>query len=105
MPTGDAELRLAVALTAGGATIFAGFITVFIEVLKRTFKVIGARGWEPALAFLCSAIVVVLAFVDQNMYTLNAGFLAFVAWLGIAKLAGVIYDTASDIVASAKATG
>lgn len=83
---------LALILTAAGATIGAGLVTGLIELLKRTIPVIGTRSWEPALAFISSAVLVILAFVDQHDYTLEAGFAAFIAWLAVAKLATGIHD-------------
>jgi hypothetical protein len=86
------ELTLADVLTLGGTAASAALITGLVQVIKKVIPIVETRGWEQALALASSLILVVLAFVDQAIYTLNSGFLAFVAWLMIAKLATGIYD-------------
>ena len=86
------DIQLVDVLTIAGAVAAAGLITTLVEVLKRTIPVISTRSWEQALALAFSMILVVVAFVDQHAYTLDAAFAAFVAWLAIAKLATGIHD-------------
>lgn len=86
------DIALADVLTLTGAVASAGLVTGLVEVLKRTLPIIAARSWEQALALAFSLALVVLAFVDQHAYTLDAAFGAFVAWLAIAKLASGIFD-------------
>lgn len=86
------EITLADVLTLTGAVASAALVTSLVEVLKRTLPVIVARSWEQALALTFSMVLVVLAFVDQHTWTLDAAFAAFVAWLAIAKLASGLYD-------------
>lgn len=103
------DITLADVLTLGGAVGAAAIITGLIEVLKKPFKIIVARSWEQALALLFSLILVTAAFLDQGRYTLPDAFLAFVAWLTIAKLATGIYDEVtrapSALIAPATAIG
>jgi hypothetical protein len=86
------EITLADVLTLGGAAASSALVTGFVQVAKTVLTIIATRGWEQALALTTSLVIVVVAFVDQNTYTLNAAFLAFVAWLMIAKLSMGIYD-------------
>lgn len=86
------EITLADVLTLGGAAASAALVTGLVQVIKKVLPIVEVREWEQALALTASLVLVVLAFVDQATYTLNAGFLAFVAWLMIAKLSMGIYD-------------
>ena len=86
------NLQLSDVLTVAGAVGTAGLITGLVEVLKKLLPIIGERKLEPAAAIIASAVLVVGAFVDQHTYTLDAAFVAFIAWLAIAKLATGIHD-------------
>lgn len=88
------EITLADVLTLQGAVTAAALVTGFVEVLKRipALSVIGARGWEQAIALAGSLILVILAFYDARVWTLDAAFWAYVCWLAIAKLATGIHD-------------
>ena len=101
MPT-ETPLSLALVLTAGGAVGVAGLITGLIQLIKSLPGVgpaIQNRSLEPLLAFAFSAAIVILAFVNIGIYTLETGFAAFVAWYGIARIAMSVYDDAKNIVA------
>ena len=89
------ELTLAAVLTAGGAVAASGLITGLISLLKA-LPFIGPRiedGLEPLLAFAFSAVLVSLAYMhtvpEKNVAT---GFIAFLAWYGVARLAMGFYD-------------
>lgn len=95
---------LADILTLAGAAVAATLVTTFVQLAKSTLPIIGARGWEQALALAASLGLVVLASVDRHqaagVTTLNDGFVSIVAWLMIGKLATGIYDEAARRVGS-----
>ena len=86
------EITLADVLSLQGAVTSAALVTGLVAVLKVWFPVIAARAWEQALALTASLVLVVLAFYDAGVFTLDAAFWAFACWLAIAKLATGIYD-------------
>lgn len=95
MPTDLDQLTLAMALTAAGAVVMAGFITGIIEVLSRTVGPI--RGHEQGLALILAAIVVVAAIADAvgtGAVTLGLPsiFAGILAWYGIARASMAIHD-------------
>ncbi len=99
MPTDAQTLTLALALTAGGAVIFAGLTTGLIELLKNIAGGV-INGHEQLLAFLLSAVWVIHAVasaVSTNTLTLGfeSVFAAFLAWYGIARIAMGIHDDVS----------
>lgn len=93
------DLTLDLVLTAGGAVVSAGFITGFIQILKKLpgFGDFLHAGRESLAAFLLSAGLVATAFaataIEKNMVT---GFGAVLAWYGIARLSMGLYDDASQ---------
>ena len=89
------DIALADVLTLPGALVASGLVTGFVAVLKKWFPTIAARDWEQALALAAALVLVAVAFYDQHTWTLDAAFVAFAAWLGIAKLATGIYDEAT----------
>ena len=100
MEDGSIQITLSLALTAGGAAVFAALIASAIEVLKRTFAFI--KGWEVKLSFALSAAVTVAAWYDAGVRTADSVLLALIAWFAIAKLAGAVYDTAGGLVERVK---
>ena len=91
------DLTLATVLTAGGAVAAAALITGLIEILKRLLPVIGTRSLEPAFAFGLSLILVVVAFADSGVRTLDGAFLAFLGWYGIATISMGIHDQVTSV--------
>jgi hypothetical protein len=89
------DIQLADVLTLPGALVSSGLVTAFVTVLKKWLPIIAARDWEQAIALAAALALVAVAFYDQRLYTLDAAFVAFAAWLGIAKLATGIYDEAT----------
>lgn len=87
-------MQLADVLTVAGVAGSAALVTGLIQLIKTALPKIDA-GYEGVAALVLSALLVVLAFIDQGSYTLQDGFVAFVAWLSIAKLATGIYDEVS----------
>ena len=91
---------LASILTLAGAAIAAPLVTTFVEMMKRLLPVIEAHRWEQAIALATSLVLVIVASIDRHMTigqtTLNDGFVSFVAWLAIAKLATGVYDEATS---------
>lgn len=88
------DLTLALVLTAGGAVAAAGLITGLIGMLKMLPRV-GALldgGREAIFAFVASAVLVAIAFVTYGPWTPEGGFLAFLAWYGVARLSMGIHD-------------
>ena len=89
-------LTLAAVLTPGGVTLAATVVTAFIAVLKNAG---GLGAWidasrEPAVAFLLSAVLVIVSFATYppEQQTIEFGFSAFLAFLGIAKLSNKVHD-------------
>ena len=87
-------MELADVLTVAGVAGAAALVTGLIQLIKTAIPQVDG-GYEGVAALVLSAVLVVLAFADQGTYTLEAGFVAFVAWLSIAKLATGIYDEVS----------
>ena len=87
-------MQLSDVLSVEGVAASAAIVTGLIQLLKTAFPKLDA-GYEGPAALVLSLVLVVLAFVDQNTFTLEAGFVAFIAWLSIAKLATGIYDEVS----------
>jgi hypothetical protein len=103
MPTDTTGLSLALALTAGGAVVFAGLTTGIIEILKNIAASI-INGHEQLLAFVLSAVWVILAYVSAIQagaltLDLESGFVGFLAWYGIARIAMGIHDDVSRTAA------
>ncbi len=87
--------RFAVVLTAAGATASAALITGLIAILKQ-LVVIGPwidAAREPTVAFVLSAVLVIVAVVSVGTFTAEALFAAFLAWFGIAQIAMGVHDT------------
>ena len=85
------ELTLASILTVTGAAAAAAVVTLVIQLAKSAVPALD-NGYEKPAALVLSAALVVLAVVDGGVFTLPLLFTAFLAWLGIAKLATGIYD-------------
>lgn len=104
MPTGTDTFTLSIILTAAGATVSAALIASVIQILKR---LPGLGGWidanrEPGLAMLLSALIVGYAFVATTPAPdLTNGFAAFLAFVGVAGLAGKAYDVAPKALTNA----
>lgn len=96
------DLSLAVVLTAGGATASAAIITGLIAMSKR---LVGLGPWiddnkEPTIAFVLSAILVVIAYVATGApYDIAGIFGAFLAWYGIATISMGVHDGVSTLAA------
>jgi len=99
-------LTLATILTAGGAVAVSGLISGLIEMAKR-LPSIGAwvgNGREFAFACALSAFFVVWAVLGGGQpLTPVSAFADFLAWYGIARLSGAVYDNASSAKAAVKA--
>jgi hypothetical protein len=90
----EAQLTLALILTAGGSVAAAALVTGLVQLLKQLGSFLDGK--ERIAAFVLSAIIVVVAYasgVNDNTLTLNiaTGFAAFLAWYGIARLSMGIY--------------
>jgi hypothetical protein len=89
------ELTFAVVLTAAGATASAALITGLIAIAKQ-LVVIGPwidAAREPTVAFVLSAMLVIVAVLSVGVFTPAALFAAFLAWFGIAQIAMGVHDT------------
>jgi hypothetical protein len=89
------ELTFAVVLTAAGATASAALITGVIAILKRLLAIgpwIDAAR-EPTVAFVLSAVLVIVAVVSVGTFSAEALLAAFLAWFGIAQIAMGVHDT------------
>lgn len=86
------------AILAGGAVAASAFITGLVEVLKRLIPVIGRHQWEPQLAAIVAAVLVMgaLTGVVPKPETVNewASFAlsGVLSWYGITRLALGIHD-------------
>lgn len=102
MPNGT-EITLALILTGAGTTVAAALIASIIEILKRVPS-LGPRldaGLESFVAILLAALLVAYAyFTTATTYDAAGVFAAFLAWVGIAGLAGKAYDVGSTVKAS-----
>lgn len=83
-------MTLADVLTVPGVAGSAALITGLIQLLKGT--PVPTDGNEKVLSLIFAAILVIMATISLGIITLPSVFLAFVAWLSIAKLATGIYD-------------
>lgn len=89
------DLTFAVVLTAAGATASAALITGLIAIAKQ-LVIIGPwidAAREPTVAFVLSAMLVIVAVVSVGTLTAEALFAAFLAWFGIAQIAMGVHDT------------
>ena len=93
------DINLAIVLTAAGATLSAALIASVIEVAKK----IPALGpWldakhEALASYVFAAGLIVWAVIGTGQQlTAMTAFADFLAWLGIAKLAGAAYDAGAD---------
>jgi hypothetical protein len=89
------DLTFAIVLTAAGATASAALITGLIAIAKQ-LVVVGPwidAAREPTVAFVLSAVLVVVAVVAVGVFTPAALFAAFLAWFGIAQIATGVHDT------------
>jgi len=97
------EFDLAIVLSAAGAVASAALIASVIELAKRIAIVgpwIDAKR-EPSVAIILSAaLVAYAAWATDYVSDPISGFAAFLAFLGIAKLASATHDTASDVKAA-----
>ena len=100
MPTGTDTLTLELILTGAGVTVAAALIASIIEILKR-LPGLGAvleGGNAGAASTLLAAVLVVYAYLATATAVDPAGaFAAFLAWVGIAGLAGKAYDTGRTV--------
>lgn len=102
-PTGidTSTLTLVLVLTAAGATVSAALISGLIEMLKHLGSIGTAidAGNEPTVAFILSAVLVVIAYVGTLVgpVTIAGVFAAFLAWYGIAQIAMGVHDTAAQL--------
>ena len=97
---------LAAVLTLAGGPATAALIAGVIEIVKRLPR-IGAlidAGREYVLSLVLSAgIIAYAAYATSYVLDAVSGFALFLAWYGLAQLAGSAYDTAS--AAKAKVMG
>lgn len=89
-------ITLALALTAGGAVVFAGLIFGFIEIFKRVAERF-VSGKEQLFALLLAGIVVIAAYwsqVDAGILkiSIDSVFFGVLAWYGIARASMAIHD-------------
>jgi hypothetical protein len=101
MPS-EETLTLALVLTAAGATVSGGLITGLIAMAKN-LKGIGTiidDGNEPTVAFILSAVLVIVAYAATGVFTAATGFAAFLAWYGIAQISMGTHDTAASFLDS-----
>lgn len=82
-------ITLAALLTGVGLTIAATIVTLFVDVLKIPFPTINGLG----ATFVATIILYVLVFIDHNVFTVEAGFEVFVAWLGCTAAAFGLHKT------------
>src|SRR5690242_7372919 len=88
-------LTFAVVLTTAGASASAALITGLIAIAKQ-LVLIGPwidAAREPTVAFVLSAVLVILAVASVGLFTPEAPFAAFLAWFGIAQIAMGVHDT------------
>lgn len=94
------DLTLAIILTAGGATAAAALVKGLISMFKYLPAVgpaITTHALEPVLAFILSAVLVVVSAAsalaaDPTVASWEFYFGAFLAWYGIARLSMAIHD-------------
>ncbi len=93
------NLSFAIVLTAGGAVASAAVITGLIAMAKRLVGIgpLIDEGREPTVAFVLSAVLVVVAFVNVGPFDAGGGFMAFLAWFGIAQIAMGVHDTVKSV--------
>ena len=102
MPTGTDTLTLELILTGAGVTVAAALIASIIEILKRLPGLgsvlqsnAGAASTLLAAALVAYAYLATAVTVDPV-----TAFGAFLAWVGIAGLAGKAYDTGRAVKGS-----
>lgn len=83
------DITLATLLTAAGAGIGAGIVTLFVDVLKVPFPRINGI----IATFVAALILYVVVFLDANVWTLGAGFVIFLAWLFCSAAAFGLHKT------------
>lgn len=86
------ELTLAAVLTVTGAAASAAVISLVIQLAKSVIPALDSGPNAKKAALFLSAVLVVLAVVSSGVFDIAALFAAFLAWLGIAKLATDVYD-------------
>lgn len=92
------ELELTLpAILAGGSVAAAAFVTGMVEVIKRLVPLVSLRDWEPQLAALLAAVLVVAALTGVPQPTDTNGWAgliltAVLSWYGITRVAMGIYD-------------
>lgn len=100
-PSDTSTFDLALVLTAAGATVAAALITGLIEIIKKLPGVGPAldAGNEPAVAFIFSALLVVVAYVATaaGVYNVQGAFAAFLAWYGIAQISMGVHDNVASL--------
>ena len=97
------ELTFAVVLTAAGATASAALITGLIAIAKQ-LVVVGPwidAAREPTVAFVLSAVLVIVAVFSVGTFTAEALLAAFLAWFGIAQIAMGVHDTVKSATSGA----
>lgn len=95
------DLSLELVLTAGGAVAASALITGLIQLVKQLPGIGPAldAGREKLAAFGLSAALVIFAAASTGAVTdPSTGFLAFLAWYGIARLSMGIYDDATEVI-------
>jgi hypothetical protein len=91
----DFNVTLAMALSAAGAVVVAGFITGIVEIIMRIAPI--AHGHGQGIALVLAALVVIAAIADQvskgeMVLDIAVIFGAVLAWYGIARVAMGIHD-------------
>lgn len=96
------EFDLGAVLTLAGGTATAALIAGLIEMIKK-LPGIGAffdAGREYAVSLALGGVVVAYAaYATAYVITPVSAFGLFLAWYGLAKLAGSAYDTARTVKA------
>jgi hypothetical protein len=86
------------AILAGGAVAASAFITGLVEVIKKLVPLVGRHQWEPQLAAIFAAVLVMgaLTGVEPKPESVNewAAFAlsGVLSWYGITRLALGIHD-------------
>lgn len=91
-------LNLALVLTGAGVTVSAALIASVIEIAKRipgVSAIVNANAG--AAATVLSAALVIYAYLATVTPEPASAFAAFLAWVGIAGMAGKTYDVAASI--------
>lgn len=77
------NITLASLLTAAGAGIAGGIVTLFVDVLKVPFPNINGL----ITTFIASLVLYVAVFIDSGVLTLGFAFIVFLSWLTCAAAA------------------